>query len=332
MQFDHLKRREFITLLGGAAVAWPLAAAAQQPAMPVIGFLSSRSPGESAGLVAAFRQGLGESGFVEGQNLVIAFRWAEGRYDRLPGLATDLVDLRVAVLFTAGGPASAIAAKAATATIPVVFSAVIEAVEVGLVTSLNLPGGNITGMSLMTAQFGAKSVELLKELVPGAAVIAYLVNPSSPAAKIYSKAAVTAASALGIAVRVVNASTEHELGEAFASLANLGAGGLVVPAEPFFDSQRDRIVALAARHAVPASYTLREYAVAGGLMSYGPSLADTYRRAGVYVGRVLKGEKPADLPVQQPTKFDLVINLKTAKALSLEVPPTLLARADEVIE
>jgi putative ABC transport system substrate-binding protein len=327
-----LKRREFITLVGSAAAAWPLAAHAQQAAMPVIGFLSSRSPGESAGLVAAFRQGLGESGFVEGQNLVIAFRWAEGRYDRLPGLATDLVDLRVAVLFTAGGPPSAIAAKAATATIPIVFSAVIEAVEVGLVTSLNRPGGNITGMSLMTAQFGAKSVELLKELVPGVAVIAYLVNPSSPAAKIYSKAAVTAASALGIAVRVVNASTEHELDEAFASLANLGAGGLVVPGEPFFDSQRDRIVALAARHAVPVSYTLREYAVAGGLMSYGPSLADSYRRAGVYVGRVLKGEKPADLPVQQPTKFDLIINLKTAKALGLEIPDRLLALADEVIE
>jgi len=327
-----MKRREFITLLGGAAAAWPLAARAQQPAMPVIGFLSSRSPNESAGLVAAFRQGLGESGFFEGQNLVIAFRWAEGRYDRLPALAADLVDLRVAVLFSAGGPPAAIAAKAATSTIPIVFSAVNDAIEVGLVASLNRPGGNITGMSILTAEIAAKSVELLKELVPGAAVIAYLVNPSNPAVRIYSKPAVTAASALGIAVSVVNASTEHELDEAFASLANLGAGGLVVPGEPFFDSQRDRIVALAARNAVPAIYTFREYAVAGGLMSYGPSLRDSYRRAGTYVARVLRGEKPADLPVQRPTKFDLVINLKTAKALGLEVPPTLLARADEVIE
>jgi putative tryptophan/tyrosine transport system substrate-binding protein len=326
-----MKRREFIALLGAAA-AWPFAARAQQSTMPVIGFLSSRSPGESAGLVAAFRQGLRESGFVEGQNLLIAFRWAEGHYDRLPALAADLVDLRVAVLFSAGGPPAAIAAKAATTTIPIVFSAVNDAVEVGLVTSLNRPGGNISGMSILTAELTAKNVELLKELVPGATVMGYLVNPSNPAAKIYAKPAVTAASALGIAVRVVNASAERELDEAFASLANLGAGGLVVPGEPFFDSQRDRIVALAARYAVPAIYTFREYAVAGGLMSYGPSLTDSYRRAGIYVARVLKGERPADLPVQQPTKFDLVINLKTANTLGLSVPQTLLAIADEVIE
>jgi putative ABC transport system substrate-binding protein len=250
----------------------------------------------------------------------------------LPALAADLVDLRVAVLFSAGGPPAAIAAKAATSTIPVVFSAVNDAVEVGLVASLNRPGGNITGMSTLTAEIAAKSVELLKELVPGAAVIAYLVNPSNPAVRIYSMPAVTAASALGIAVSVVNASTEHELDEAFASLAKLGAGGLVVPGEPFFDSQRDRIVALAARNAVPAIYTFREYAVAGGLMSYGPSLRDSYRRAGTYVARILRGEKPADLPVQRPTKFDLVINLKTAKSLGLNVPDRLLALADEVIE
>jgi putative ABC transport system substrate-binding protein len=327
-----MRRRAFITLVGGAMAAWPLAARAQQSTMPVIGFLSSRSPGESAGLVAAFRQGLRESGFVEGQNLLIAFRWAEGHYDRSPALAADLVDLRVAVLFSAGGPPAAIAAKAATTTIPIVFSAVNDAVEIGLVTSLNRPGGNMTGMSILTAELTAKNVELLKELVPGAAVMAYLVNPSNPAVKIYAKPAVTAASALGIAVRVINASAEHELDEAFASLANLGAGGLVVPGEPFFDSQRDRIVALAARYAVPAIYTFRELAVAGGLMSYGPSLTDSYRRGGIYVARVLKGEKPADLPVQQPTKFDLVINLKTAKALGLSVPQTLLAIADEVLE
>jgi putative ABC transport system substrate-binding protein len=327
-----MKRREFITLLGGAAAAWPLAARAQRPAMPVIGFLSSRSPGESASVVAAFRAGLRESGFVEGQNLVIAFRWADGRYDRLPELAADLVALRVAVLFAAGGPPSALAAKAATSTIPVVFSAVNDPVRLGVVASLSRPGGNVTGMSILTSEMVAKSAQLLKELVPAATAIAYLVNPSNPSAEIYSKEAATVASALGIRVHVLDASTEHDLDEAFASLGKLGAGGLVVPAEPFFDSQRDRIVALAARYAVPASYTFREYVVAGGLMSYGASLPDSYRRAGIYVGRVLKGEKPADLPVMQPTKFDLVLNLKTAKALGLTVPDRLLALADEVIE
>jgi ABC-type uncharacterized transport system substrate-binding protein len=325
-------RRQFISALGSAAAAWPLAARAQQTAMPVIGFLSSRSPGESAGVVAAFRQGLGESGFVEGQNLAIAFRWAEGRYDRLPALAAELVDLRVAVLFAAGGPPSAIVAKAATATIPIVFSAVSEAVSLGLVASLNRPGGNITGMNILISELAAKNIALLKELVPGAAVIAYLVNPSNPGAKLYSEAAGTAANALGIAVRVINASTERELDEAFKSLANLGAGGLAVPGEPFFESQRERIVALAAQYAVPAIYTFREYTVAGGLMSYGASLTDSYRRAASYVARILKGEKPADLPVMQPSKFDLVINLKTAKSLGLGFPQTLLATADEVIE
>jgi ABC-type uncharacterized transport system substrate-binding protein len=261
---------------------------------------------------------------------MIAFRWAEGHYDRLPAL--DLVGIRVAVLFAAGGPPSALAAKAATATIPIVFSAVNDPVQLGLVASLNRPGGNVTGMSTFNAGLGAKSVELLKELVPAAAVIAYLVNPSNPSAEIYSKGAVTAASALGIQVHVLNASTEHDLDQAFASLAKLGAGGLVVMGEPFFDSQRDRIVALSARHSVAAIYTFREYVVAGGLMSYGTSLPDSYCQAGVYAGRVLKGEKPTDLPVMQPTKFHLALNLKTAKALGLDVPATLLARADEVIE
>jgi ABC-type uncharacterized transport system substrate-binding protein len=330
-----IERREFITLIGGAAAAsslWPLVARAQQPAMPVIGFLSSRSPGESAGVVAAFRAGLRESGFVEGQNLVIAFRWADGRYDRLLELAADLVDLRVAVLFAAGGPPSALAAKAATSTIPVVFSAVSDAVRLGLVASLNRPGGNVTGMSILTPEMVTKSAQLLKELVPAAAAIAYLVNPSNPSAEIYSKEAVTVASALGIRVHVLDASTDHDLDEAFASLGKLGAGGLVVPGEPFFETQRDRIVALCARYAVPAIYGFREYVAAGGLMSYGPSLTDSYRLAGIYVGRILKGEKPAYLPVMQPTKFELFINLKTAKALGLTIPESFLLRADEVIE
>jgi ABC-type uncharacterized transport system substrate-binding protein len=325
-----VRRREFITLLGGAA-GWPLAARAQQP-MPVIGFLSSRSPGESAGVVAAFHQGLREGGFIEGQNVVIAFRWAEGHYDRLPALAAGLIGLRAAVLIAAGGPPSALAAKAATPTIPIVFSAVNDPVQLGLVASLNQPGGNVTGMSLFASELWAKVVELLKELVPAATVIAYLVNPSNPSAEMYSKGAVAAASALGIQVHVLNASTEHDLEESFASLVKLGAGGLVVPNEPFFDSQRDRIVALSARYAVAAVYSIREYVVAGGLMSYGTSLADSYRRAGIYVGRILKGEKPADLPVMQPTKFELVLNLKTARALGLRVPDKLLAFADEVIE
>ncbi len=268
-----MRRRDFITIFGGAA-AWPLAGARSSRRCPVIGFLSSRSPGESTGVVAAFRQGLREAGFVEGQNVVIAFRWAEGRYDRLPALAAELVDLRVAVLFAAGGPPSALAAKAATSTIPIVFSAANNPVELGLVASLNRPGGNVTGMSMFASELWAKSVELLKELVPRAAVMAYLVNPSSPSAEMYSKGAAAAASALGVDVHVLNASTEHDLDEAFAALVTLGAGGLVVAGEPFFDSQRDRIVALSARYAVPAIYTYREYVVAGGLMSYGSSLPD----------------------------------------------------------
>jgi putative ABC transport system substrate-binding protein len=305
---------------------------AQQQATSTIGFVSSRAPGESAGVVAAFRQGLGGAGYVEGQNLAIAFRWAEGRYDRLPALVAELVNLRVAVLFAAGGPPSALAAKEATSTIPVVFSAVSDPVRLGLVPSLNRPGGNVTGMSLLNSELVAKSAQLLKEAVPAAPVIAFLVNPSGPSAEIFATEAPATARALGIQIPVLNASTEHDLDEVFASLRKLGASGLVVPAEPFFDSQRERIVSLAVQHAVPMIASLREYVVAGGLMSYGPSLPDSYRRAGIYVGRVLKGEKPADLPVMQPTKFDLVINLKTAKALGLDIPPTLLALADEVIE
>ncbi len=326
-----MHRRHFLAVLTSAAAGWPFAAHAQQ-ATPLIGFLSSRSPNESAALVTAFREGLREAGFVEGQNLTVAFRWAEGHYDRLPALAAELVSLRVAVLYSAGGPPAALAAKAATSTIPIVFSTANDPVELGLVASLNRPGGNITGMSLLASDLWAKAVELLRELVPTASVVAYLVNPSSPSVATYLEGATKAAKALGIEIRPLNASTEHEIDEAFASLAGLHAGGLVVPNEPFLDSQRSRITALAARYAIPALYNFREYVVAGGLVGYGPSLPDSYRRAGNYAGRILKGEKPADLPVQVPTKFELVINLKAAQTLGITIPPTLLARADEVIE
>jgi len=326
-----MKRREFMALLGGAAVTWPLPARAQQP-MPVMGFLSTRSPDESAGVFAAFQQGLRETGFVERQNLTLALRWAEGRYDRLPALAAELADLRVAVIYSAGGSPAALAAKAATSAIPIVFAAVNDPVGLGLVASLNRPGGNITGMSLFASDLWAKNVELLKELVPTAGVMAYLVNPSSPNVETYLRGAAQAATAMRIDIHVLKASTERELDEAFESLARLRADGLIVPNEPYLDFQRDRIASLAERYAIPALYNLREYVTAGGLASYGPSLPDSYRRAAMYAGRILKGEKPSDLPVQVPTKFEFVINLKTAKTIGITIPPTLLARADEVIE
>jgi tripartite-type tricarboxylate transporter receptor subunit TctC/ABC-type uncharacterized transport system substrate-binding protein len=312
---------------------WPIIRqAVQQAELPVVGFLSSRSPDESTAIVAAFYEGLREAGFIEGQNVAIAFRWAEGRYDRLPELAANLVGLRVAVLFAADGPPSALAAKTATATIPVVFSAVAEPVGLGLVTSLDRPGRNVTGMSLFGTGAFAKNIQLLKQLLPTAGAIGYLVNPTNPEAEYHSKDALTAAATLGIRIPMLNASTEHDIDEAFATLTKLGAGGLVVAVDPFFDSQRNRIVELCARHAMPAIFTFREYVVAGGLMSYGPGITDVYRRAAGYVGRLLNGDRPADLPVQLPTKFNLAINLKTAKALSLTVPNTLLASADEVIQ
>jgi ABC-type uncharacterized transport system substrate-binding protein len=329
MQFVDLKRREFITLLGGAA-AWPFAARAQR-AMPVVGFLSSRSPGESAEAVAAFRRGLRQIGFVEGQNVVIAFRWAEGHYDRLTSLANDLVESRVAAIFAAGGLPSALAAKAASSTIPIIFLAS-EPVRQGLVSNLSRPEGNVTGIANLVPDLASKSVETLKMMLPSVATIAYLVNPSNPVSLAGSVEALRAADALGIRATVLNASTTRDIDDAFTQLSKLGIRALVVMGEPFFDSQRENLVELSNRHSIAGCYPWREYVLAGGLMSYGSNLIDSYRQAGIYAGRVLRGEKPSELPVMLPTKFELVINLQTAKRLGIEVPPALLVIADEVIE
>jgi len=330
-----MKRREFIAGLGAVATSSfvrPLAVRAQQSPMPVVGYLSSRSPGESEAVVSAFRQGLGESGYVVGQNVAIEYRWAEGNYERLAALAAELVGLKVAAILAAGGPPSALAAKKATSTIPVVFSAADDPVGVGLVDGLSRPGGNVTGMSLFNSALGGKRLELLHQLVPGAKTIALLTNPANPSGHLEQKAVQEAAKLLDIDLQVVKASTDWELETAFAELSRIRAGAVIVAGEPFFDSRRATVVELAARHAIPASYSWRENVVLGGLLSYGTSITDSYRNSGIYCGRILKGEKPADLPVMQPTKFELTINLKTARSLGLTVPATLLTGADEVIE
>jgi putative ABC transport system substrate-binding protein len=325
-----MNRRELMTLIGGAAVALPLAARAQQKTVPVIGWLGGGSAGFYATFVAAFRQGLSETGYVEGQNLTIEFRWAEGNYDRLPELAAELVARKVDLIATSGGPLPALAAKNATSTIPIVFSSG-GAVERGLVASLARPGGNLTGISV-NVELDAKRIEFLSELVPQAKVMALLMNPNNGTAASIIGDAQQAARAKGLQIPILKASTKSEIDAAFATLVQTQAGALVVAADPFIDGRREQLVALAARHAVPAIYAWREFVAFGGLISYGPSIAAAYRQLGTYAGRVLKGARPADLPVQEPTRFELVINLKTAKALGLTVPQAILARADEVIE
>ena len=321
----NLGRREFITLLCGGATSWALAARAQQGAIPVIGFLASASEHGSRGFVAAFRNGLAESGYVEGRDVQVEYRWADNQYDRLSALAAELVRRAVSVIVASGGPSAPIAAKAATSTIPIVFTATSDPVRLGLVASLNRPGGNVTGTGAFTVELDAKRLEVLRELIPNVGLIGALVNPNRPDAEAQSQL-------VQKAVRVLMAGSEREIDSAFAALVQQQIGALLVGADPFFSSRREQVVALAARHAVPAVYMNRDFVVAGGLASYGTNIADGYRQAGIYAIQILKGAKPADLPVMQPTKFELAINLKTAKALDLDVPPTLLARADEVIE
>jgi putative ABC transport system substrate-binding protein len=330
MQFTQLGRREFTSLLGGAATAWPRAARAQQLAVPMIGFLGPASPGPYAPYVAGFRQGLKEAGYIEGQNVAIEFRWAENQNDRLPALAADLVRRQVNVITTLGTGAPA--AKAATTTIPVVFLLGEDPVKLGLVASLARPGGNVTGLNLFSGEMTAKRLELVREITPAATRVAVLVNPTGPNAETTLRDVTPAASAIGLDVRIFKASTSHEISAAFEILVRERPDALLVDIDPFLTSRRVQLVTLAARHAIPAGYAVREFAEIGGLMSYGASLTDAYRQLGIYTARVLKGTKPAELPVAQASKFELIINAETARILGLTLPPTLIARADEVIE
>jgi putative ABC transport system substrate-binding protein len=325
-----MKRREFITLLGGAA-AWPLAARAEQR-LPVIGWLNGQSPAEYEGPLSAFRQGLNETGYIEHRNVGIEYRWGQGRYERLPAFAADLVRLGVSVIVAAGGYPSAPAAKNATAAIPIVFLTGNDPTKLGLVASFNRPGGNATGVSFLVNELGAKRLDLLHELIPAATVIGVLANPTNPNSEFETSDVLAAARILRLHVHVENASSERDIGAAFAHFVEQRVNALFIIADAFFIVQRDQLAALSVRHALPAIYNTRDAVAAGGLMSYGPSLTDAYRQLGVYAGRILKGEKPADMPVIQPTRFEFVINLKTAKALGLSIPPGVLAIADEIIE
>ncbi len=327
-----IRRREFITLIGGAAAAWPIAARAQQ-GMPVVGFLHSASAAAYTELVVAFRKGLSEAGYIEGQNVAIEYRWSENQNDRLPALAADLVRRRVSVLVTPGSTAATLAAKAATTTIPVVFLSAVDPVKIGLVASLNRPGGNVTGISDIGVELAAKRVELLHELLPKAARFAVLVNPTNPfIAEPFVTEMQTAASVIGRQIDVLPVSTNSDIDTAFATLVKKRADAFLVSPDALFVTRRVQLLTLASRHAVPAMYFRREFTEGGGLMSYGSNLADQFRQTGIYAGRILKGEKPAEMPVQLPTKFEFVINIQTAKTLGIDIPATLLARADEVIE
>jgi putative ABC transport system substrate-binding protein len=327
-----MRRRDFIAALSSAAVAWPLAARAQQPAMPVIGYLSSTSSGPYAPFVAAFQEGLKETGFVAGQNVTIEYRWAEGQFDRLPELAAELVRRQVVIIAVGGGGVTALAAKDATSTIPIVFAFGTDPVKLGLVASLNRPGGNITGVSYLAVELGPKRLGLLREILPKAAAIGFLMNPGSPNTTFDLPDMEAAARTLGQQLIIANASNDLEIGTTFEALMQQRADALAIQADPFLFSRRTHLAALALRDKIPTIYFERDFAAAGGLLSYGTDFVDANRQAGIYAGRILKGEKPADLPVLQPTRFQLVINIKTAKALGLEIPPKLLALADEVIE